>query len=122
MRLLVLCALAAVTTLAQAAPAPDHYRARTAAELAKVCSTPASDADAATAAAFCHGVLAGAYGYYMSATKVEDRYICVPDPGPTRAQVAQAFVDWIKARPNLASDGAINALFRYASEAFPCRK
>lgn len=122
MRPFLFCALALASALTQAAPPPDHFRARTAAELAKVCSTPASDPEAVSAAAFCHGVLAGAYGYYLSATKLEDRYICVPDPGPTRAQVARGFVDWMKARPALAADGAIDALFRYAGEAFPCRK
>lgn len=121
MRILVLCAIAVASTLAQAAP-PDQYRARTAGELATVCGTPPSDADAPTALAFCHGVLAGAYGYFVATMPAEDRFVCLPNPGPTRAQVADGFVAWMKARPNLAGDGAIDALFRYAADAYPCKR
>jgi len=42
--------------------------------------------------------------------------------GLTRAQVAGGFVNWLKARPQYNNDGAIDALFRYAAEAFPCKR
>jgi hypothetical protein len=107
---------------AHAAPPPEHFRVRTAADLAKVCGTPSSDPNAVAAIAFCHGVLAGAYGYFEASTPAADRFVCAPDPAPTRAQVANGFVSWLKARPNFANDGAIDALFRYAAEAFPCKR
>ena len=106
---------------AHAATGPDHYRVATAGELARVCATAPSAADYATAIAFCHGVLAGAYGYFLATVAPPDRFICPPKPHPTRSQVANGVVDWIKARPQLSNDGAIDALFRYASEAFPCK-
>ena len=121
MRIVLICMLALASTLAQAAPS-EQYRIRTAAELAGICGTPASDADAATATAFCHGVLAGAYGYFVAATPAEDRFLCLPNPGPTRAQVAKGFVDWMKANPGRANDGAIDALFRYGAETYPCKR
>lgn len=121
MRIPVLCAIALASTLATAAPT-EQYRVRTAGELAAVCGTPSSAADASTALAFCHGVLAGAYGFFIAAVPTEDRFVCLPNPGPTRAQVASDFVTWMKARPNLAGDGAIDALFRYAAEAYPCKR
>jgi Rap1a immunity proteins len=111
----------ALAASAQAAP-PEHYRLQTAAELAKVCSTPASASDQLTAVAFCHGVLAGAYGYFLSATPAADRFVCTPNPAPTRAQVANGFVAWLQARPQYNNDGAIDALFRYAAEAYPCKR
>ena len=122
MRIVLLCALALASAFAQAAPPPDNYRIRTATELAGICGTPASDPEAATALAFCHGVLAGAYGYFIAATPAEDRFLCLPNPGPSRTQVAKGFVDWLKANPGRANDGAIDALFRYAAEAFPCKR
>jgi len=88
MRYTLICAAALASALAQAAPPPDHYRVGTAGELARVCGTQPSDPDAATAIAFCHGVLAGAYGYFVASTPAEDRFICPPNPGPTRTQVA----------------------------------
>lgn len=116
--------LALIIALAGSAYAatPDHYRAHTAAELVGVCSTQPSEADYATAIAFCHGVLAGAYGYYLATTPPADRFICAPEPAPTRSQVAQQFVAWAKSRPQLMGEGAIDTLFRYAAEAFPCKR
>jgi len=68
------------------------------------------------------GVLAGAYGYFVAATPAADRFVCPPTPAPSRAQVANGFVAWMKTRPQLNNDGAIDALFRYAAEAYPCKR
>jgi Rap1a immunity proteins len=122
MRHTLVLAAALLGISAHAAPSPDYYRARTAGELAKVCGTPSSDPDAATATAFCHGVLAGAYGYFEASTPAAERFVCLPNPSPTRSQVASGFVDWLKAHPTMNNDGAIDALFRYAAEAFPCKR
>ncbi|MCZ7565612.1 MAG: Rap1a/Tai family immunity protein [Burkholderiales bacterium] len=101
---------------------PDAYRIRNAADLVYICSTPSSAPDHATATAFCHGVLAGAYNYYAASTAEADRFVCVPDPAPTRSKVAGDFVAWANARPQFMKSGAIDTLFRFAAEAFPCRK
>jgi hypothetical protein len=116
--------LAASLLLAGAAQAaaPEHYSLTTAAHLAQVCGPQASQAEAATALAFCHGVLAGASGYYEATTPVADRFICAPNPRPTRAQVANAFVAWMKSHPQYNKDPAVDTLFRFAAEAYPCKK
>ena len=46
----------------------------------------------------------------------------VPDPERTTIDVANGFVAWLKARPQYNNDGAIDALFRYAAEAYPCKR
>src|SRR5262245_56294884 len=122
MRYMLVFAAALLSATVHAAAPPDHYRVRTAGDLAKVCGTPATEPDAATAIAFCHGVLAGAYGYFEASTPAADRFVCPPTPAVTRSQVANGFVAWLKARPNMANDGAIDALFRYAAETFPCKR
>ena len=101
---------------------PDAYRVRTTAELVRVCSAQPSEPDQATAIAFCHGVLAGAYGYYAAVTPAADWFVCLPDPAPTRSKVANDFVAWAKAHPQFMEQGAIDTLFRYGAETFPCRK
>jgi hypothetical protein len=121
MRIALAVASLALAASAQAAP-PEHFRLQTAADLSRVCATPASDNEHVTAVAFCHGVLAGAYGYFLSATPAADRFVCTPNPAPSRAQVANGFVAWLKARPQYNNDGAIDALFRYAAEAYPCKR
>ena len=90
MRIALVVAGLALAASAQAAP-PEHYRLQTAAELARVCATSSSESDHVTAVAFCHGVLAGAYGYFLSATPAADRFVCPPNPTPTRSAGRQRF-------------------------------
>jgi hypothetical protein len=108
--------------LCSPAAAQEHYRLHTASDLARVCSTTPSASDHVTSVAFCHGVLAGAYGYFMSATPAADRFVCPTAQASSRAQVANGFVAWLKARPQYNNDGAIDALFRFAAEAYPCKR
>jgi hypothetical protein len=122
MRIAVLTATAVLATSVVHAAPPDYYKAHTAAELVAVCSASTSQADYATAIAFCHGVLAGAYGFYVSATPLAERNVCAPEPAPTRSQVATGFVAWAKKNPQYLKDGAIDTLFRYAVETYPCKR
>jgi len=121
MRIATFAASILLVVCAQAT-ANEQYRLQTAADLALVCSTPASDRNHVAAVAFCHGVLAGAWGYFSSTTPAADRFVCPPATTTTRAQVASGFVAWIKARPQYNNDGAIDALFRFAAEAYPCKR
>jgi hypothetical protein len=119
---LMIAATIAATLWATAQAAPvDSYRIRSTADLVAVCSTAPGDQDYATAIAFCHGVLTGAYGYYDASTPAAQRFVCAPDPAPKRSQIASDFVAWAKARPQHMSAHAIDTLFRFAAEKFPCR-
>jgi hypothetical protein len=121
MRTLIAAASLVLATSAHAIPT-EHYQLRNAGDLARICATSAAEPDATTAIAFCHGVLAGAYGYFVSVTPPAERGLCAPDPAPTRGKVAKDFVVWMKAHPQFNNDGAVDALFRYAAEAFPCKR
>ena len=70
----------------------------------------------------CHGYLAGSYAYHLTVTPAADRIICEPTPATTRAKVGDAFVAWMKARPQLAKDSAVDTLFRFAVETYPCKR
>jgi hypothetical protein len=100
----------------------EHYQIRHTADLVTVCATPASAPDYATAIAFCHGILAGAWGYYVASTAPLDREICSSDTTLTRAKVADAFVAWARARPQFMQSGAVDTLFRFAAETYPCKR
>lgn len=119
---LALASAGLALALCAPAMAQEHFRIHTAAELARVCAPAASDKDAATSIAFCHGALAGAYGYYQSAVPAAERFVCPPAQSVTRAQVANGFVAWLKANPQHNGDGAIDALFRFAAGAYPCKR
>src|SRR5262245_19825493 len=110
----------ALATLALTAPAyaqkgPAHYQLRDTRDLVTLCSASSSSADFASAIAFCHGVLAGAWGYYVASTAPLDREICSSDTTLTRAKVADAFVAWAKARPQYMQASAVDTLFRFAA-------
>jgi osmotically inducible lipoprotein OsmB len=112
MKIALVAAALALAASTHAAP-PDSYRIRHTGDLVRVCGTPSTDSDYATAIAFCHGVLAGAYGYYDVATPAADRFVCLPDPGPKRSKIAADFVAWANARPQLMSAAAIDTLFSF---------
>jgi hypothetical protein len=120
-RLMIAAAVAATLGAAAHAAPADSYRARTTADLVAVCSTTSGEKDYASAIAFCHGVLAGAYNYYDLTTLGSKRFVCPPDPAPKRAQVASDFVAWAKARPQYMDAHGIDTLFRFAAEKYPCR-
>jgi hypothetical protein len=67
-------------------------------------------------------VLVGAFTYYNSTVTAENRFICPPNPVPTRAKVMNDFVAWAKARPQYSKDAPLDTLFRYLAETYPCRK
>jgi hypothetical protein len=121
MRIAVLAVTAMLAASAHAAQT-EKYRSHSTAELVAICSTPASEPDHQIAVAFCHGILAGAYGFYVSSTPVSERFVCAPNPPPTRSQVAQDFVAWAKKNPQYMNDGGIDTLFRYAAQNYPCKR
>jgi hypothetical protein len=117
---LALAAFAA--TPAHAQQKPEHFQLRHTADLVTLCSTSSSAAEYASAIAFCHGVLAGAWGYYIASTAPLDREICSSDATLTRAKVADAFVAWAKARPQYMQANAVDTLFRFAAATYPCKR
>lgn len=122
MRSAMLALAALAMTLPAYAQKPDHYQLRDTRDLVTVCSMSSSAAEYATAIAFCHGVLAGAWGYYVASTAPLDREICSSDTTLTRAKVAGAFVAWAKARPQYMQASAVDTLFLFASETYPCKR
>lgn len=117
----------ALAVLTAAVPAyaqqkPDHYQLRNTGDLVTVCAASPSSAEYTTAIAFCHGVLAGAWGYYVASTAPLDREICPSDTKLTRAKIASDFVVWARAHPQYMQSGAVDTLFRYAAETYPCKR
>jgi len=119
-------ALLLVAALALAAPAHaaerETYQVRHTTDLVRICATDPGAADYGTAIAFCHGILVGAYGYFLVSTAEDARYVCPPTPRPTRAKVMNDFVAWAKARPKHDQSHSVDTLFRYLAETYPCRK
>jgi hypothetical protein len=96
---------------------------RTVAQLAEVCSVPASEPEHVAARYFCFGVLYGVGQYHGAAHPVGgDRppLFCVPAPPPKLGEVAAAFVSWARAHPEHAQEGPADGLMRFAAQTYPC--
>ena len=100
----------------------NRFQIRNAADLVAVCSAGADDPAQASALGLCHGILVGAFSYYLSVVPSANRFVCAPNPTPTRAKVMSDFVAWAGANPKYMKDPAIDTLFRYLAEAYPCKK
>ena len=98
------------------------FQLRDAGDLVRVCSVPRDHALHENAAGFCHGILTGAFRYYESTVAKESRFVCAPNPTPTRTKVMNDFVAWAGKHPRYMKDQPVDTLFRYLAEAYPCKK
>ena len=115
--------VAAALLMAGPALAVDSARFRVinAADLVEVCSVPPDDPMHVHAMGFCHGYLSGSYHYYDSTEPTSNRFVCAPNPTPTRAEVMNGFVIWAKGHPQHMQDRAVDTLFRFLVETYPCK-
>ena len=121
MRRLILAAILMTSGMVAAADS-STFELRDAADLVRACSVPAKDVLYRNATGFCHGVLTGAYRYYQATVTAENRFVCTPNPTPTRTKVMDGFVVWSKSHPQYMKEPPIDTLFRYLEETFPCGK
>ena len=120
MRELILAAALVTSAMAVAADS-STFDLRDTADLVRACSVPVKHVLYRNATGFCHGVLTGAYRYYQATVTPENRFVCTPNPPPTRAKVMNEFVTWAKSHPQYMKDPPIDTLFRYLEETFPCK-
>ncbi len=125
MRTLALAVTAAVALSGSAlALSPDDFKVDSAAALVKLCSAQPTDEHYTAATHFCHGYGSGAFHYYKIQALADPKreFVCFAEPLPTRTQVINDFVAWAKARPQYMSNDAVDVLFRYLGETYPCAK
>ncbi len=116
--------LMAALMMSGAAVAADvnAFPVHTTADLVRACTVAPDDPLHSNAMGLCQGVLIGAYGYYDSTVAVEDRFVCSPVPTPKAAEVMNGFVAWAKSHSQYTNDDAIDTLFRFLSQTYPCAK
>jgi hypothetical protein len=100
----------------------ENFIVKTTSDLVALCETEPSQPNYVAAIHFCEGFGVGAYQYYLAlaARDPAARYVCTPDPPPTRDNVKTAFVAWAKSNPSVMSDAPVNSLFRYLGQTYPC--
>lgn len=71
---------------------------------------------------FCHGYVAGAWQYHQAQANGPEgrRIVCPPDPPPTRSEAIAMFLEWAGGHPQYDAEPAVETLFRFLVEKYPC--
>jgi len=121
---LVMLGLAWTWDLPSVAATPDQFKARTTADLVGLCSAEPSDENYVAAIHFCHGFATGAYQYYLSlaAASEANRFVCPPEPPPSRTEAIAGFVTWARQNALAMAEPPVESMFRYLAEHYPCNE
>jgi hypothetical protein len=101
---------------------PDDFQVRNTRDLVALCGeVPGSELYVA-AINFCHGFGVGAFQYYLvlESSVPGHKFVCPPEPRPTRSSVVQGFVTWANEHPSYLDEPAVETLFRYLTATYPC--
>jgi Rap1a immunity proteins len=115
-------ALTAISTSASAAVNQSQFPPRTVRDLVAICA-PAQDDPMMTAAInYCQGFAQGAV---LVEEAHEDRpgarkLFCLPSPRPAAGSEISKFIAWANARPDRLDGPAIDGMFIYLAETYPC--
>jgi hypothetical protein len=119
-------AVAAILSLvgagaALAAP-EEAFQVRDTRDLVALCSVAPGHPNYTAAIHFCHGFGVGAYQYYqlLEAGIEGYRFVCINERRPSRDEAVASFVAWAGAHPESHDDPAVDSLFRWLGETYPC--
>jgi len=117
--LLVLCGLGLLSASGRAAETID-LRVRTARDLAALCAAPPNTAGADAKINFCHGFAQGAVDVRMR-MPADKKPFCFPTPAPKRSATMNEFVGWVRSMPANGDMPALDGLFKFLGDRFPCK-
>jgi hypothetical protein len=112
--------IASLSAPAGWAAQPLNLRVSTANDLAELCGANPKEPAADAKINFCHGFAQGAIDVELRRGG-EKKAFCFPSPTPTRTATMMEFVNWVRALPEHRSVNALDGLFRFLGERFPCK-
>jgi hypothetical protein len=119
-----LAPLVALTAISLAVPAQAQravtLQARTAAELADLCAASPKESQGDAKINFCHGFAQGAITVELRRGG-DKKPFCFPSPAPTRTATMGEFVNWVRSLPEHRAESAVDGLFKFLGERFPCK-
>jgi hypothetical protein len=100
----------------------ENFQVKDTQDLVDLCAVQRGDAVAVQAIHFCQGYLIGVYHYHQALTsgRGQRAIFCPTGPLPTRDEAVSMFVTWGRAHPQYMSEPAVDGLFRWAVETWPC--
>jgi len=119
-------ALALAATVAPSAARAEFeredFRIRSAQDLVDLCAAKNDDPLYSAAIHFCEGFVTGAWQYHQAQANGPKglRLVCPPEPPPTRDEAVAMFVTWSGTHADRMTEPAVEALFRFLTEKYPC--
>ena len=115
--------LMAGATIASAAVTESQFPPRTVRDLIEICA-PAKEEDPMMTAAinYCHGFAEGAVLVEEAHEGQRDarKLFCLPSPRPASGSEITKFIAWANALPSRLDEPAIDGMFIYLAETYPC--
>jgi hypothetical protein len=101
---------------------PENFLVNNTRDLVELCSTAPDDPLYVAAIHFCNGFVVGAYHFHEAWFAGPDAQplVCPPSPRPTRQQAIADFLAWSKNHPEHDRAPAVETLFRFLTETWPC--
>jgi hypothetical protein len=115
-------AFTAGATIASANVTESQFPPRTVRDLIEICA-PAKDDPMMTAAInYCHGFAQGAVIVEEAHEEHRDvgKLFCLPSPPPPSGSEISKFVSWASALPSRLDEPAVDGMFVYLAETYPC--
>ena len=117
-------ALAVVAAAAHAEPLTiEDFRSATTDGIVKLCTAPETDPLHGAAVGYCVGYLTGAFHYYraVEGSARQPKLVCFGSVEPSRKEGIERYVAWAKAHPEYGNHLAVDSMFRFLGENFPCK-
>jgi len=120
-RLLALAFLVSgvATASAQSAP-PAAIHTSTAGDLAEICGANSKEPAGVAKINYCHGFAQGAVDVELRRAG-DKKPFCFPSPAPSRSATMSEFVGWVRSMPENRRLSAVDGLFRFLAQRFPCK-
>jgi Rap1a immunity proteins len=115
-------ALTAGATIASAALMQSQFPPRTVRDLIEVCAPANGDPMMTAAVNYCHGFAQGAILVEEAheAQPAARKLFCLPSPPPAEGAEIGKFIAWASALPSRLDEPAIDGMFIYLAETYPC--
>jgi hypothetical protein len=115
-------ALTAGATIASAAVMQSQFPPRTVRDLIEICAPANEDPMMTAAINYCHGFAQGAVAVEEAHGDHRDvrKLFCLPSPRPASGSEITKFISWANALPSRLDEPAIDGMFIYLAETYPC--
>jgi len=121
---LAIAAAMIVVAAGTAAPAAtnESFQVKNTQDLWDLCAVQRNEPIAVQAIHFCEGYLTGVYHYHQALTagRGQAPVFCPTGQLPSRDEAVAMFVAWGRAHPERMQEPAVDGLFRWAVETWPC--